>query len=456
MIVDDAAAQSPFTDDPYIRQRRSRSILCLPLINQGELIGVLYLENSLAPRVFAPARIAVLKLLASQAAISLENTRLYGDLQQREAKIRRLVESNIIGVFIWDLKGHILEANDAFLRIVGHGREDLVSGRLSWSALTPTEWVDRDRIRWTQLRETGSLQPFEKEHFRKDGSRVSVLVGVASFKESENQGVAFVLDLTERKRMESEARDHERRYREVQMELAHANRVTTMGQLTASIAHEVNQPIAGILTNAQVALRYLGAELPKLEKAKEALGRIVRDSTRAGAVVYRIRNLSKKASLRDDRVEINAAICEAVELTRSEARKNGVSVQTELADGLPHIRGDRVELQQVVLNLIFNALEAMSGMSEGPREFLIATSKTESGEALVAVRGSGPGLAPAILEHLFEAFYTTKPSGLGLGLSICRSIIEAHAGRLCACANTPRGAVFQFTLPAHPDISSRY
>jgi PAS domain S-box-containing protein len=457
MIVDDAAAQSPFTEDPYIRCRRSRSILCLPLISQAELIGVLYLENSLAPGVFAPARIAVLKLLASQAAISLENTRLYGDLQQREAKIRRLVETNIIGVFIWDLEGHILEANDAFLRIVGYGREDLVSGRLSSSALTPTERLDRDRRRWMSERNVaGILQPFEKEYFRKDGSRVPVLIGAASFEESENQGVAFVLDLTERKRMESEARDQERRYREVQAELAHANRVTTMGQLTASIAHEVNQPIAGILTNAQVALRYLGAELPKLEKAREALGRIVRDSTRAGAVVHRIRNLSKKTSLRDDRVEINAAICEVIELTRSEARKNGVSVQTELADGLPLIRGDRVELQQVVLNLIFNALEAMSGMGEGPRELLIATGKTESGEALVAVRDSGPGLAPATLEHLYKAFYTTKPNGLGLGLSICRSIIEALAGRLCACANTPRGAVFQFTLPAHPDISSRH
>ena len=205
-----------------------------------------------------------------------------------------------------------------------------------------------------------------------------------------------------------------------------------------------------------MGLRYLGADPPALDKAREAFGRIVRDSTRAGAVVQRIRNLSKKTSLRDDRVEINAAICEAIELTRSEARKNGVSVQTELADGLPLIRGDRIELQQVVLNLIFNALEAISGMGEGPRELLIATGKTESGEALVAVRDSGPGLAPATLEHLFKAFYTTKPSGLGLGLSICRSIIEAHAGRLWACANTPRGAVFQFTLPAHPDISSRH
>ncbi len=152
-------------------------------------------------------------------------------------------------------------------------------------------------------------------------------------------------------------------------------------------------------------------------------------------------------------MDINAAIREVIELTRSEAMKNGVSVQTELAEGLPLVPGDRVELQQVILNLILNAFEAMSEMSEGPRELLITTGKSESGDVLVAVRDSGPGLAPATLEHLFKAFYTTKPNGLGLGLSICRSIIEAHGGRLWASANAPRGAVFQFTLPAQPDVA---
>ena len=260
--------------------------------------------------------------------------------------------------------------------------------------------------------------------------------------------------MTERKRAEAEARESERRYRETQMQLAHANRVATMGQLTASIAHEVNQPIAATVTNAQAALRWLGAEPPNLDEVRQALGRIVRDGGRAGAVVGRIRNLIKKAPPGDERVDINAAIREVIELTRSEAMKNGVSVQTELVEGLPPVRGDRVELQQVILNLILNALEAMSEMSEGPRELLITTGKTESGDVLVAVRDSGPGLAPAALEHLFKAFYTTKPNGLGLGLSICRSIIEAHGGRLWASANSPRGAVFQFTLPAHPETVS--
>src|SRR5262249_17473261 len=168
-------------------------------------------------------------------------------------------------------------------------------------------------------------------------------------------------------------------------------------------------------------------------------------------VIGSIRDLIKKAPPRKDRFDINEAIREVIEITRGEAAKDGVSVQTELADGLPLIQGDRVQLQQVMLNLIINAVEAMRGTSEGPRELLISTERTDSDGVVVAVRDSGPGLAPATLERLFESFYTTKPSGLGLGLSICRSIIEAHGGRLWASANVPRGAMFQFTVPPHPD-----
>jgi PAS domain S-box-containing protein len=232
-----------------------------------------------------------------------------------------------------------------------------------------------------------------------------------------------------------------------QAQLAYANRLEAMGQLTASIAHEVNQPIAATVTNAGAALRFLSARPPNLDEVRDALDRIVRDGSRAGAVVRRIRNLIKKAPPSDERADINAAIREVIELTRSEAMKNGVPVRTELVEALPLVPGDRVELQQVILNLILNAVEAMSELSEGSRELLITTGKTESGDVLVAVRDSGPGLAPAALEHLFKAFHTTKSSGLGLGLSICRSIVEAHGGRLWVDANEPRGAVFQFTLP---------
>jgi C4-dicarboxylate-specific signal transduction histidine kinase len=188
-----------------------------------------------------------------------------------------------------------------------------------------------------------------------------------------------------------------------------------------------------------------------LEEVRDALGRIIKDANRAADVIGRIRALIKKTPPRKDRVEINGAIREVIELTHREAVKNGVSVQTHLADGLPPVQGDRVQLQQVIINLIINAIEAMSNVSDGSRELLINAGKADSGGVAVAVRDSGPGLAPATLKHLFDGFYTTKPGGLGLGLSICRSIIEAHGGRLWACANGPRGVIFQFTLPAHSD-----
>jgi C4-dicarboxylate-specific signal transduction histidine kinase len=235
--------------------------------------------------------------------------------------------------------------------------------------------------------------------------------------------------------------------REAQTELAHVNRVTTMGQLAASIAHEVNQPIAAAITNAQAALRWLGTLPPDLEEARQALGRVVKEGHRASEVVGRIRTLIKKAPPRKDDLEINEAILEVIALTSNEVRKNGVSVQTQLAEGLPLIQGDRVQLQQVILNLVINALEAMSGVSEGSRGLLIGTGKEASGGVLVAVQDSGPGLNPEGYERLFDAFYTTKPGGMGMGLSICRSIVEAHGGRIWASPTAGPGATVQFALP---------
>jgi PAS domain S-box-containing protein len=451
VVLDDAATRGPFSEDPYVHQRHARSILCLPLTNQAKLIGILYLENNLASRVFAPDRTAVLKLLASQAAISLENTRLYRDLAEREAKIRRLVDANIIGIFIWDIEGQILEANDAFLHMMGYDREDVVAGRLRWTELNPPEWHDRFSPQLRELSMTGTIQPYEKEYLHKNGSRVPVFVGGASIDEAGNQGLSFVLDLTERKRAEGERRESERRYREVQMALAHANRVATMGQLAASIAHEVKQPIAATVTNAEAGRRWLDRKPSNLEESRQAFDRIVSEGNRANEVIGRIHALIKKEAPRNDRLDINGAIGEVIELTRGETMKNLVSVRTDLAGGLPPIEGDRVQVQQVILNLVVNAIEAMSSVRDGARELLISTRKAEAGGVLVAVRDSGSGLDPQSLDRLFEAFYTTKPSGLGMGLAICRSIIEAHGGQLWANANEPRGAVFQFTLPVEAD-----
>jgi PAS domain S-box-containing protein len=222
ILLDDASAQPQFAADPYIRQHRARSILCLPLTNQARLIGALYLENNLTTRAFTPARITVLKLIASQAVISLENTCLYRDLEQREAKIRRLVDANILGIYLWSLEGAIVGANEAFLRMVQYGREDLVSGRVRWTDLTPPEWRERDGRALAELNSTGTFQPFEKEAFRKDGSRVPVLVGGALFQEGGNEGVAFVLDLSEQKRAEEELRRSETELRQM-LDLAPQN-----------------------------------------------------------------------------------------------------------------------------------------------------------------------------------------------------------------------------------------
>ncbi|MBV8440333.1 MAG: PAS domain S-box protein [Hyphomicrobiales bacterium] len=698
IILDDAAVGSVFASDPFIRAQRPRSVLCLPLTKQSKLVGLLYLENNLASGVFAPARIAILKLVASQAAIAVENTHLYRELAERQTRIRRLVDSNIVGIFVWTLDGRILEANDAFLSIVGYDREDLASGRLSWREMSPAEWLDRDeRERIPELKATYHVRPYEKEFLRKDHARVPVLIGGTLIDENGEEGVAFVLDLSERKRSEETLRrseaylaaaeslakigswawrpaaneithwsqgryrlfgfdpeagvpsldavlqrihpeDRERwlertlsvarggeadsdfrivlpdgavrhvhavghpvldqsgevseiigaaiditeqkqaeealreseeqwksvfennptmyfmidpeagrilsvnpfgaeqlgyaahelfgqpsdilfheedrevarrnkllcleqlgrtmswelrkvrkdgeviwvretgramlvknrpvvlivsediteakqaaaALREMETQLARANRLEAMGQLTASIAHEVNQPIAATLSNAQAALRWLRRDPPDLDEVSQALGRIVRDAARAGDVVYRIRELTKKSPPREEPVDMNAVIREVIDFSRSEAAKNGVSVQTKLASELPPVQGDRVELQQVILNLTLNAVEAMCGLSDGPRSLQIATSRTEAGGALVSVRDSGPGLPPDIQKNLFKAFFTTKPTGLGMGLSICHSIIESRGGQLSASANLPRGAVFQFTLPSNP------
>ena len=566
VILDDASSHNPSSADPYIVENCLRSMLCLPLVNQGKLAGILYLENNLTPGVFTPDRVALSKVLASQAAISLENSRLYRDIEDRERKIRRLVDSNIIGIIIADREGRILEANDAFLRISGYDRLELVSGRACWTDLSAPEWRERDVLTQAELNSTGIVQPFEKEYIRKDGSRVPVLIGAAQFKEGGDERLAFVLDLTERKRAEetlqaSEAKfraaidgiaglvaimdpsgelesvnnplteyfgrtvaelknwgtsdavhpedlpsvlesygtslaagtpfHHELRLRrfdgeyrwfenrgapirdesgritrwyclltdiedrtqalarlqQVQSDFAHMNRVSTMGELAASLSHEILHPIATARNNARAGIRFLEMNPPNLGEVREALGCVVRDADRAKDIIGRMRDHIKKAPPRKERFDLSAAINEVLVLAQSVTLRNEVSVQTRLADGFLTVLGDRIQLQQVLLNLILNAAEAMSSVEEGARELLISTEQDEAG-ALVAVRDSGPGIDAQHLDRVFNAFYTTKSSGTGMGLAICRSIIDAHGGKLWVEANEPRGAVFQFSLPA--------
>jgi PAS domain S-box-containing protein len=564
MILDDALTQNPFSADEYICNKQARSVLCLPLVKQSKLIGVLYLENNLASHVFTPERISVLELLASQAAISLENARLYNDLGEREARIRRLVDSNIVGIVIGDVQGRIIEANQAFLDIVGYAREDLVSGRLRWTELTPAEWRDADDQALAQLKAAGTVQPREKEYFRKDGSRVPVLVGATTFGDRQDQGVAFVLDLTERKRADYLARQvferspdrisivgrdyryqrvnpavsrrggmpaetfvgmhvadflgmesfeqtakayldrcfageevnyaewftfsHGRRYlavthsplrpdserveavlaisrdltdhvlasealRESQAELARVTRVTTLGELTASIAHEVNQPLATVVTYGDACLRWLDREVPRIDKARSAVEQMIGSARHASDVIERIRALSKKGAFENVRLDINQVIDDVVALIHREINIHSISLRLDLGASLPSVEGDRVQLQQVIMNLLMNAIQAMSAVTDHHRELRIRSREYGSGQIFVAVEDSGIGIEPEHAARLFNAFFTTKPDGMGMGLSICRSIIEAHGGQLWATANVPHGARFQFTLPLNADAA---
>jgi C4-dicarboxylate-specific signal transduction histidine kinase len=298
-------------------------------------------------------------------------------------------------------------------------------------------------IRERALREAA---PFEMEaRIRgKDGQHRWFLIRDNPLRDEQGRVLRWYgtrTDIEDRKRAEEALH-------QVRAELAHVTRVTAVGEMTVSIAHEVNQPLAAVVTNAGAGLRWISGRSPDLEKARLAFGRIIKDGNRAADAIARIRALVKKSSPQKDRLDINKTIREVILVADTEVRRNCISLQTQLSNDLPLILADRIQLQQVILNLIKNAVEAMSVASEGPRELLVSSGKDESKGVLVAVRDSGPGLDPEALAHLFDPFYTTKPEGMGMGLAISRSIIEAHGGRLWATSNRPHGAVFQFTLPA--------
>jgi PAS domain S-box-containing protein len=440
VLLDDAAGQGRFVADTYFSQRHARSVLCLPLITQGKLIGIMYLENSLASHVFTTKRISVLKLLAAQVAISLENTQLYADLRQREAKIRRLVDANIMAVVIWRLDGSIVESNEAFLRMVQYDREDVAAARVRWTDLTPTESREHDERALAEIRATGSVQPYEKELFRKDGSRVPVLVAGALFEEGGSEGVAFAFDLSEQKQQEAERE----RLRQQLGHLAHLNRVSTMGELTASLAHEIKQPIGAAVTNAEACLQLLDRIRPDLPEARAAALAMVKDARRAADIIDRVRSLYRNDSAHLEAVDINEVIHEMIDMLRGEADRHSVTMRTDLTQGLPRVIADRVQLQQVLMNLALNGIEAMHVDTAG--ELSIKSQLAENSRPLISVTDTGVGLPNGKTDQIFNAFFTTKPQGTGLGLAIARSVVESHGGRIWATANSGRGTTFYFTL----------
>jgi PAS domain S-box-containing protein len=362
-----------------------------------------------------------------------------------EAKIRRLVEANVVGIVMWNLEGSIIEANDAFLQMVQYDREDLTSGRVRWTDLTPAEWRGSDERAIADLNARRSFQPFEKEYFRKDGSRVPVLLGGALLEGNGNEGVAFVLDLTEQKRAQEMLQQAQQTLYTTQVELARVSRVTTMGQLAASIAHEINQPLTAITNNGSACLRLLANRSLDPEVLRGALEEIISDGSRASAVLAHIRALIKKAPAVKQAVDINEVIQEVLALVGPELRKNRTSVERQLTKTLPLVTADRVELQQVLLNLIMNGIEAMAGVTDRPCLIGVQSRIDESGDVLVSVSDSGTGLRSEG-DRIFTPFFTTKANGMGMGLSISRSLIENQGGRLWAESNSPHGAVFSFTL----------
>jgi PAS domain S-box-containing protein len=444
-----------------VQQRQPRSVLCLPLIKQAKLIGVLYLENTLAPRVFTPARLAVLELLASQAAISVDHARVYADLKRLNTELRRneayLAEGEKIShtaSWAWNVATGEAYWSKEHFRIFGFDPEKVMpSYRMFLQRIHPE---DRRRAEQTIDRAVRERTDFEQEYrlVLPDGSIKYVhTVGHPVVNESGVfEFIGTAMDVTDRVRAEEELRRSEASLREAQTELTHVSRVTTMGEFAASIAHEVNQPLGAIANNVNACLRLLATGSENLQEVEGALSDIVKGVDRVNSIIVRMRALAKKVPPEMARLHLQDVVTDVLTLIHHELTGRHVAIHTELSKDLPPILGDRVQLQQVLLNLVMNGVEAMDEVAEGERKISIRARRHEHNARpaiLVSVQDSGVGLKAAEVDRLFEAFYTTKAHGIGMGLAISRSIVEAHGGRLwVAPAGGPGGATFEFILPA--------
>jgi len=442
VLLDDASKQEPFSADAYVRSHNSRSIMCLPLSKQAKLIGVLYLENNLASHVFTPARIAVLSLLASQAATSLENARLYSDLQDADSYLAEAQRLSHTGSFKWGGMDGAISWSDEVYRIYGFDRTSELSLERIFQNIHPD---DVDTVRDLAARMSPKNEDFDLEHriVMPDGSikNLRIVVHAVVGEAGGRKFIGAVMDVTSFK-------EAQERLRKAQADLAHAARLTTMGELAASIAHEVNQPLMAIVTNAESCLLWLTKERPNCEKAREAAERIVKNGHRAGDVVKSIRALVQKSGPQMVALDLNQVIGDTLDLMQSELRRHGVSVETRLTNSLGLIKGDRTQLQQVIVNLVVNAIEAMDTSTTSVRTLRVIGESERNGGSLISIADSGPGIDAEMLDRIFDPMFTTKAAGMGLGLSICRSIVEGHGGKLWASPNPAGGSIFRFSVPA--------
>ena len=441
--------------DPSIAPWRAEALkrgycsnISLPLMSDGEPFGALTLYAE-EPNAFNERTVEQFTELSNNLAYGVialrtreERKRAEKELQKQTAYLDELFELAPEAIVLRDVDDRVVRVNQEFTRVFGYTSEEAV-GRLFMELIAPDELRDEAK-RYGYLLEHGQRLEAETIRHRKDGTLLHVSFVAAPVSVAGGQIAIYAIyrDITERKQAEAALR-------EAQAELAHVTRVMTMGELAASIAHEVNQPLAAVVTNANACLRWLAGATPNLDEARVAIGRIIRDGNRASDVIGRIRALVGKSGTEQAPLDINEVIQEVVGLIQSEIQKNGVVLRMELAADLPQVLGDRVQLQQVILNLVMNGIEAMSSVTDRSRDLLIRSCQYESDKVLVAVRDSGTGLQPGGLDHLFKAFFTTKPKGMGMGLAISRSIVENHGGRLWAVPNDGPGATFQFTVLKH-------
>jgi PAS domain S-box-containing protein len=578
IILGDASVASPHSSDPYVRRTQCRSVLCLPLMKQKRCLGVLYLENGLSSHIFTPERVSVLQLVASQAAISIENAALFSNLRDTQDHARRVNEElqrsfDMIPALAWraapdgtmeaankrwvdytgvsqdqtrsrtwlrefhpediekvrekwrhlssfrtsgefearmrrfdgefrsflvrvtptvDADGNVLnwhgthtdiddlkQAQDSLRKseaALAEGQRISHTGSWAWSSATDmVSWSeecarifgcsegqrqvpyalmaerihpeDRAYVEVHRAKATGGREDYSVEHriVLPDGTTKTVLHRGRHIGGGRGHAVEYVgtvLDVTEQRKNES-------RVREAQAALSQVARLTALGELTASIAHEVSQPLMSIVTNAATCLQWLEEDQTDTEAARTAAKRIIRDGKRAGDVINSIRALAKKAPPKMAQLDLNAAILEVLLLTKSELERHSIAWHADLSAEATRAVGDRVQVQQVILNLVINAIEAMQGTHNQPRRLTVQSMREDAQTVVVSVCDTGVGVEGAGNEKIFEAFYTTKADGLGIGLSTCRSIVEAHKGRLWASANVPHGAAFHFTLPIH-------